>query len=186
MHEGEVSVDDATVRGLLMEQFPEWADGQLRRIPDSGTDNAIYRLGEDMGIRLPRIDWAEAQIEKSGGVVLTRLHAHPIVDASPRKGCPLGRLSQYPEEFRREAVRLVVTTDKPMAEVARDLGVNYKTLGNWVRSEKYREQRDAAPGAISESESHELTRLRKENAELKTEREILRKASAYFAKETMR
>ena len=42
------------------------------------------------------------------------------------------------------------------------------------------------PGRISESERHELTRLRKENAELKTEREILRKASAYFAKETMR
>jgi transposase len=98
----------------------------------------------------------------------------------------LGRLSQYPEEFRREAVRLVVTTDKPMAEVARDLGVNYKTLGNWVRSEKYRQVRDAAPGAISESERHELTRLRKENAELKTEREVLRKASAYFARETMR
>jgi len=98
----------------------------------------------------------------------------------------LGRLSQFPEEFRREAVRLVRTTDKPMAEVARDLGVNYKTLGNWVRSDKYREQRDAASGAISESERHELTRLRKENAELKAEREILRKASAYFAKETMR
>ena len=98
----------------------------------------------------------------------------------------MGRLSQYPEEFRREAVRLVLTTDKSMAEVSRDLGVNYKTLGNWVRSDKYREQRDAAPGAISKSERHELTRLRKENAELKTEREILRKASAYFAKETMR
>ena len=98
----------------------------------------------------------------------------------------MGRLSQYPEEFRREAVRLVRTTDKSMAEVSRDLGVNYKTLGNWVHSDKYREQRDAAPGAISESERHELTRLRKENAELKTEREILRKASAYFAKETMR
>jgi transposase len=81
----------------------------------------------------------------------------------------LGRLSQYPEEFRLVAVRLVRTTDKPMAEVARDLGVNYKTLGNWVRSDKYREQRDAAPGAISESERNELTRLRKENAELKTE-----------------
>jgi transposase len=58
----------------------------------------------------------------------------------------LGRLSQYPEEFRREAVRLVRTTDKSMAEVGRDLGVNYKKLGNWVRSVKYREQRDAAPG----------------------------------------
>ncbi len=98
----------------------------------------------------------------------------------------MGRLSQYPEEFRREAVRLVLTTDKPMAEVARDLGVNYKTLGNWVRSEKYREQRDAAPGALSENERLELKRLRKEVGELKVEREILRKAAAYFAQETKR
>lgn len=73
-----------------------------------------------------------------------------------------------------------------MAEVSRDLGVNYKTLGNWVRSEKYREQRDAQPGALSESERHELKRLRSEVKELKLEREILRKASAYFAKETIR
>ena len=64
MHEGEVSVDDATVRALLKEQFPEWADEPLRRVPDSGTDNAIYRLGGDKGIRLPRIQWAETQIEK--------------------------------------------------------------------------------------------------------------------------
>jgi transposase len=98
----------------------------------------------------------------------------------------LGRLSQYPEEFRREAVRLVLSTDKPMAEVARDLGVNYKTLGNWVRSEKYREQGDAAPGALSENERLELKRLRKEVGELKVEREILRKAAAYFAQETKR
>jgi aminoglycoside phosphotransferase (APT) family kinase protein len=64
MHEGEVPVDDAMVRSLLEEQFPEWADKPLRRVPDSGTDNAIYRLGDDMGIRLPRIHWAENQIEK--------------------------------------------------------------------------------------------------------------------------
>ena len=58
----------------------------------------------------------------------------------------MGRQSQYPEEFRRETVRLVLSTDKPMAEVARDLGINYKTLGNWVRSDKYREQRCPARG----------------------------------------
>lgn len=98
----------------------------------------------------------------------------------------MGRQSQYPEEFRRETVRLVLNTDKSMAEVARDLGINYKTLGNWVRSDKYRQERDAAPGAISESERTELRRLRAEVKELKLEREILRKASAYFAKETMR
>jgi hypothetical protein len=66
-----------------MEQFPEWADGQLRRIPDSGTDNAIYRLGEDMGIRLPRIDWAEAQIEKSGGGCLNWRRDSPSRYLSP-------------------------------------------------------------------------------------------------------
>lgn len=94
----------------------------------------------------------------------------------------MGRRSQYPEEFRREAVRLVLTTDKSAAQVARDLGISDKTLGNWVRVE----QEKARPGAISEDERLELKRLRKEVSELKIEREILRKAAAYFAKETTR
>jgi aminoglycoside phosphotransferase (APT) family kinase protein len=64
MHEDEIAVDASTVRALLTDQFPEWADASLRRIADSGTDNAIYRLGDTMGIRLPRIHWAEAQIDK--------------------------------------------------------------------------------------------------------------------------
>jgi aminoglycoside phosphotransferase (APT) family kinase protein len=64
MHAHEVEVDDATVRGLLSEQFPQWSDLLLRRIPDSGTDNAIYRLGDDMGIRLPRIQSAVPQVDK--------------------------------------------------------------------------------------------------------------------------
>ena len=64
MHEDEVTVDDGTVRALLGDQFPRWADRRLRRIADSGTDNAIYRLGGDLGVRLPRIHWAAAQIEK--------------------------------------------------------------------------------------------------------------------------
>jgi aminoglycoside phosphotransferase (APT) family kinase protein len=64
MHKDEVLVDDDTVRALLRDQFPHWADKRLARIVDSGTDNAIYRLGDDLGVRLPRIQWAEAQIEK--------------------------------------------------------------------------------------------------------------------------
>jgi aminoglycoside phosphotransferase (APT) family kinase protein len=64
MHADEIDVDDALVRGLLTEQFPQWSDLPLRRLPDSGTDNAIYRLGDDMGLRLPRIHWALAQIDK--------------------------------------------------------------------------------------------------------------------------
>ena len=94
----------------------------------------------------------------------------------------MGRRSHYPEEFRREAVRLVLTTDKSAAQVARDLGISDKTLRNWVRVEKEK----ARPGALSEDERLELKRLRKENSELKTEREILRRAAAYFAKETIR
>jgi len=98
----------------------------------------------------------------------------------------MGRHSKYPEEFRHESVQLVLTTDKSMADVARDLGINYKTLGNWVRAEQARQDRDAAPGALSENERAELKRVKKENAELKVEREILRKAAAYFAKEAIR
>jgi transposase len=98
----------------------------------------------------------------------------------------MGRHPKYPEEFRHESVRLVLTTDKSMADVARDLGINYKTLGNWVRAEQATEARDAAPGALNESERAELKRLKKEVTELKLEREILRKAAAYFAKETIR
>jgi aminoglycoside phosphotransferase (APT) family kinase protein len=54
MHDDEVLVDDGMVRALIKDQFPHWADRRLHRIPDSGTDNAIYRLGDDLGIRLPR------------------------------------------------------------------------------------------------------------------------------------
>ena len=50
----------------------------------------------------------------------------------------MGRHSKYPEEFRRESVQLVLTTDKSMADVARDLGMNDKTLGNWVRADQRR------------------------------------------------
>jgi transposase len=98
----------------------------------------------------------------------------------------MGRTSSYPAEFRQEAVRLVLQTDKTAAQVAKDLGVNPKTLGNWVRSERAGMVRAAEPGALSESEREELRRLRRENHELKLEREILRKAAAYFAKETTR
>ena len=82
-----------------------------------------------------------------------------------------------------------VWSSPPTNQWPRSLEISASTTrrsGTGSGSDKYRQERDAAPGAISESERHELTRLRKENAELKTEREILRKASAYFARETMR
>jgi aminoglycoside phosphotransferase (APT) family kinase protein len=64
MHADEVDIDEALVRDLLRSQFPEWAGLPLRRMPSTGTDNAIYHLGHDMGIRLPLIRWAVGQIDK--------------------------------------------------------------------------------------------------------------------------
>ena len=64
MHADEVEVDDDMVRSLLAAQCPAWAGRALSRVPDSGTDNAIYRLGDELGVRLPRIHWAVDQVEK--------------------------------------------------------------------------------------------------------------------------
>ena len=98
----------------------------------------------------------------------------------------MGRPSKYPPEFRREAVELVVTSDRSIADVAKSLEISTTTLGNWVKAARDAKTRSADPNALSESEREELRRLRKENVELRTDREILRKAAAYFAKETMR
>jgi aminoglycoside phosphotransferase (APT) family kinase protein len=86
MHADEIELDDALVRRLLVEQFAQWSDLPLQRIPDSGTDSAIYRLGDDMGLRLPRIHWAVAQIDKEVGW-LGRLAGHLPVPVP----VPLGR-----------------------------------------------------------------------------------------------
>ena len=64
MHEGEVDTSPALVRQLLADQFPHWADLPLKRVASAGTDHAIYRLGEDKAVRLPRIDWATGQAAK--------------------------------------------------------------------------------------------------------------------------
>ena len=64
MHEGEVDTSIHLVRRLLAAQFPQWADLSLVPVKSAGTDNAIYRLGDDMSVRLPRIDWAVGQTDK--------------------------------------------------------------------------------------------------------------------------
>jgi aminoglycoside phosphotransferase (APT) family kinase protein len=64
MHADELTIDVPLVRRLLAEQFPEWATLPLARVPSMGTDNALYRLGSAMVVRLPRIEWATAGIEK--------------------------------------------------------------------------------------------------------------------------
>jgi hypothetical protein len=60
----ELDIDVSLVRRLLSAQFPQWADLPLERVPSAGTDNPLYRLGEDMVVRMPRIHWAIGQVEK--------------------------------------------------------------------------------------------------------------------------
>ncbi len=64
MHADEVDTDASLVRRLVAAQFPQWADLPIGRVESAGTDNAIYRLGDDRLVRLPRIEWATGQIPK--------------------------------------------------------------------------------------------------------------------------
>ena len=87
---------------------------------------------------------------------------------------------KYDREFREGAVRIVEETKKPIAQVARDLGVNEGTLGNWVV--RAREARDGADG-LSKGDIEELKRLRAENAELRMERDVLKRSVVLWVKE---
>jgi transposase len=93
----------------------------------------------------------------------------------------MGRPSRYPEEFRREAVELYRSSDRSRAEIARSLGISDGSLAAWVK-----QAREEAESGLDPDERAELERLRKENRELRMDREILRKAAAYFARETNR
>jgi transposase len=89
---------------------------------------------------------------------------------------------RFDAEFREGAVRIVRETGKPIAQIARDLGINDGTLQNWVK--KDREARDgAAGGGLAEDERAELARLRRENAELAMERDVLKRSVVLWVKE---
>lgn len=100
----------------------------------------------------------------------------------------MGRPSKYPAEFREQAVELVKASDKPLAHVARDLGINDTTLGNWVKADAAERGVPDNTGQVplTAQERTELVRLRRENVTLRTEREILKKAAAFFVKESTR
>ena len=90
---------------------------------------------------------------------------------------------KFDRDFKEGAVRLVRETGKPIAEVARDLGINSGTLGNWVNADRRR--RGDGNGALSEDERTELARLRRENAELAMERDVLKRSVALWVKDAM-
>jgi transposase len=88
---------------------------------------------------------------------------------------------QFTEEFRAGAVRLVLDESRSVAQVARDLDVHESSLAEWVR--RARADRTQGKTGLTTEERTELARLRKENRELRVERDILKKAAAFFAKE---
>lgn len=88
---------------------------------------------------------------------------------------------EFTPEYKDEAVRLVVNTSRPVAVVARELGIVEQTLGNWVKA--YRVRHEVGDEALSEEERAELVRLRKEVSELRLDRAFLKKASLFFAQE---
>jgi len=88
---------------------------------------------------------------------------------------------KFDTDFKDGAVDIVLTTGRPVAEVARELGVHEGTLGNWV-DKRRKAQR---PGAVTEDERAELVRLRKENAELRMQRDVLKKSVVLWVDEAM-
>ena len=97
-----------------------------------------------------------------------------------------GMGKRYPEDFKHSAVDMALHGDQSISQVARDLGIHQKTLYGWVS--RYKKEYGIAEDEHRNEDKSleaEVKRLRKENTKLKMERDILKKATAYFAKETM-
>jgi len=99
------------------------------------------------------------------------------------KGIPQGR---YTKEFRQEAVKLVTQEKLSWAEAAHRLSIPVSTIGNWIKAHKSGKLEEIGQTyrPLTEVEM-ELARVKKENATLKMENEILKKAAAYFARESL-
>lgn len=89
------------------------------------------------------------------------------------------RRRQFSPEFKAEAVRLVQTTEAPIASIAQQLGIGKSVLRRWVEA-----TRPPAAEPLNEEERSELARLRRENLQLRMERDILKKATAFFARQS--
>lgn len=86
---------------------------------------------------------------------------------------------EYTQEFKEEAVRLALESNQSIIRVARELGIAKATIYNWIRAQEPKEDRNVS----KETEKEELERLRKDNKRLRMEQEILKKATAFFARE---
>ena len=90
---------------------------------------------------------------------------------------------KYPDELRERAVRLVFESGRPIAQVARDLGVHKEALRHWVRQAEAEADGGERNDRLTRSERERLTALERENRELRKANEILKAASVFFAKE---
>lgn len=93
-------------------------------------------------------------------------------------------MKQYTDEFRRDAVALVKSSGRPIAQIARDLGVDDATLGKWVRDARRKNQSAGLPPGEEDAEMQEVRRLQKRIKELEMEREILKRAVVFWVKES--
>ena len=91
---------------------------------------------------------------------------------------------KFTQEFKDDAVSLVIDQGYSCAEVARRLGVSDNNINRWVRQYRQRNESESSDGLSPEEMEAELKRLRKENKRLEMERDILKKAAAFFANES--
>lgn len=96
------------------------------------------------------------------------------------KGVVMSKRRKFTPEYRREAARLVIDTGRPIAVVAREIGVGEQLLGRWVRLERECEAGEPA-GELDVDERAELKELRRQVHELRKDNEFLGKAAAFFA-----
>ena len=94
------------------------------------------------------------------------------------------KIKDYDIEFKQSSVKLALGSDRTIAETARSLGINENTLYGWIKKYKGRSPKTVGTSEL-EKLQQEVAQLRKENNRLKQERDILKKATAYFASGTM-
>jgi len=95
---------------------------------------------------------------------------------------PVKKYKQYPLEFRESSAKLAIESNQPMSQTARELGVTPKSLYSWVNAYSGTNKKSSP---AKDQTSEEIKRLKKELSQVKLERDILKKAAAYFAKEVL-